>query len=91
MPMAIVMALTLMLTVAAQATPNEFTEKWTVIHAGTLLAVPGEEAKRRQSVIIAGGRIVEVRPGFVNSSTTGGGCQDATRRSLQQLCDAGAH
>ncbi len=73
MPMAIVMALTLMLTVAAQATPNGFTEKWTVIHAGTLLAVPGEEAKRRQSVIIAEGRIVEVRPGFVNSSTTGGG------------------
>jgi len=37
----------------------------TIIHAGRLLAVPGEEVRSRQSLIIDGDRIVEVRDGFV--------------------------
>ncbi len=36
----------------------------TVIHAGTLLAVPGEAPLSRQSVLVRDGRIVAVRPGF---------------------------
>lgn len=38
-----------------------------VIHAGRLLAEPGQPAKARQSVRIEGGRIVGVADGFVDS------------------------
>ena len=75
MPTTAVIALVLILTGTAQAAPTVAEGKWTVIHAGELLAVPGEEAKRQQSVIIRDGRIVEVRAGFVNPSTTGGGIE----------------
>jgi imidazolonepropionase-like amidohydrolase len=37
----------------------------TIIHAGTLLAVPGKSAASRQSVIVRDGRILEIRSGFV--------------------------
>lgn len=38
----------------------------TVIHAGTLLAVPGEAPKTEQSVIIENGKITDVRSGYVS-------------------------
>jgi imidazolonepropionase-like amidohydrolase len=41
-------------------------EPTTVIHAGTLLAVPGQSTRRNVSVVIRGRRIVEVREGFVD-------------------------
>jgi imidazolonepropionase-like amidohydrolase len=37
----------------------------TVIHAGTLLATPGERPVERQSIIISGGQITAVEDGFV--------------------------
>ena len=37
----------------------------TVIHAGTLLAVPGEKPKARQSVIVTGDKITAIQDGFV--------------------------
>lgn len=37
----------------------------TVIHAGTLLATPGERPVERQSIIISGGQITAVENGFV--------------------------
>lgn len=37
----------------------------TIIHAGTLLAVPGENPRTRQSVIVRNGVIAEIRQGFV--------------------------
>lgn len=37
----------------------------TIIHAGTLLAVPGESPQARRSVIVRHGKIVEIREGFV--------------------------
>ena len=40
-------------------------EAVTVIHAGNLLAVPGEAPRRNVSVIVRGARIGEVRDGFV--------------------------
>jgi imidazolonepropionase-like amidohydrolase len=46
-----------------------------VIHAGMLLAVPGEEAKARQTLIIRDGRIAEVRGGFVPVEDAGAGAQ----------------
>ena len=44
-----------------------------IIHAGTLLAVPGEAPATRQSVLIQDGKILEIRDGFVdaeNDTTT---------------------
>lgn len=38
----------------------------TVIHAGTLFAVPGEKPKSNQSIIVTGGRITGIEDGFVD-------------------------
>ena len=40
-------------------------EDVTVIHAGWLLAVPGEQPEREQSIIIRGERIEAVEDGYV--------------------------
>jgi imidazolonepropionase-like amidohydrolase len=39
-----------------------------LIHAGTLLAVPGERPARNQTVVVADGRIAEIRNGFADAS-----------------------
>lgn len=43
-----------------------------LIHAGTLLATPGEKPLEKQTVVVRGNRIVEVRPGFVPASQFSG-------------------
>ncbi len=40
-------------------------DHWLIVHAGTLLDVPGKAPKREQSIIIRNGRIEAVRAGFV--------------------------
>jgi len=50
-----------------------------VIHAGELLAVPGEAPKKNQTIVIEGGRVKEVRDGFVAASEFG---EDAERVDL---------
>lgn len=57
-------ALALTAPVYAQA-PAAAPEPVTVIHAGTLLAVPGRAPRREASVIVRGKRIEEVRDGFI--------------------------
>jgi len=42
-----------------------------IVHAGWLLAVPGEGPKRRQSLLIEAGRIVAVKPGFLTAADLG--------------------
>ncbi|MFT5351124.1 MAG: imidazolonepropionase-like amidohydrolase [Gammaproteobacteria bacterium] len=37
-----------------------------VIHAGTLLAVPGEAALKQQSVVIENGKVLRVEAGYIN-------------------------
>jgi imidazolonepropionase-like amidohydrolase len=51
---------------AQPAAPAAQPEAVTVIHAGTLLAVPGSAPRRNASVIVRGRRIAEVRDGFVD-------------------------
>jgi imidazolonepropionase-like amidohydrolase len=51
-------------TPPAVAQPQE--EPVTVIHAGTLLAVPGQPPRRNVSIVTRGRRIVEVRDGFID-------------------------
>ncbi|MEJ1964696.1 MAG: amidohydrolase family protein [Gammaproteobacteria bacterium] len=52
-------------SVAAPAEPN------VIIHAGSLLAVPGEPAKKNQTLVIRDGRIVAVRDGFISAAEAG--------------------
>lgn len=40
-----------------------------VIHAGQLLAVPGEKPRLKQSIIIKDGKIMEVRAGYVSANS----------------------
>ena len=43
-------------------------EQTTIIHAGTLLGVPGEAPQANQSITITGNRIVRVDDGFIEPS-----------------------
>jgi imidazolonepropionase-like amidohydrolase len=46
--------------------PAAQAEEVTVIHAGTLIAVPGQAPRRQASIIVRGRRIAEVRDGFAD-------------------------
>ena len=54
-------------TAADYFKPPEFSvpQGTTIIHAGTLLAVPGEAPEEQQSIVVRNGRIVEIRRGFI--------------------------
>jgi len=43
----------------------------TVIHAGTLLAVPGQAPRPKQSIVLSGNRIVSIEDGYIDPSTLG--------------------
>ncbi len=49
----------------------EEAEPTTVIHAGTLLAVPGQSPKTQQSIVLSGNRIVSIVDGFTDPATLG--------------------
>ena len=59
----IFLSLLLAATLAAGA------EHTTVIHAGTLLAVPGEAPKNRQSIVIEGNRITRIADGYISAAS----------------------
>ena len=71
MKFAIFLAATVAVTLSApaaaqpQAAPAR-SEATTVIHAGTLLASPGEQPRRNATIVVRGNRITEVRDGFVD-------------------------
>jgi imidazolonepropionase-like amidohydrolase len=56
-------------TAAEYFKPPEFSvpQGITVIHAGTLLAVPGEAPQARKSIIVQDGRISEIRDGYARA------------------------
>ena len=61
-------ATTLLLTntsVAKQANPYAPGKETIIIHAGTLLAVPGSSPKQKQTVEIRAGKIISVSPGYL--------------------------
>ena len=47
-------------------------EHTTIIHAGTLLAVPGNAPENNRSIIIEGGQITRVEDGFVDPANVSG-------------------
>ena len=50
-------------------------ESWTVIHTGTLLAVPGKAPRSERSIIVRNGRIESVQRGFADPASVGGGAR----------------
>ena len=42
-----------------------------IIHAGTLLAVPGKEPSEQQSIVIQNGKVVEIRDGYAGAADIG--------------------
>jgi imidazolonepropionase-like amidohydrolase len=59
-------AAALIIAAPAQAQAPDVQEPVTVIHAGTLLAVPGSAPRRQVSVVVHGRRILEVRDGYID-------------------------
>lgn len=57
--------------VAVGVTPVHAAEPIVIIHAGTLLAVPGHAAKTRQTLVVRGGRVAAVKDGFLGADTMG--------------------
>lgn len=55
-------------TLNAQQLPPKV-EQWSILHCGTLLAIPGEVPQEEVSIIVKDGRIVELRKGYVKSSS----------------------
>lgn len=64
-----VMSALLMAILAANAIAAEHT---TIVHAGTLLAIPGDAPNNKQSIIIEGNRITRVVNGFVPAASVSG-------------------
>ena len=60
----------LLLSVNCQLS-NAESQSNTIIHAGFLLAVPGEKLVKNQSIIISNGRIIAIEKGFVGSEKYG--------------------
>ena len=50
----------------------EDTPQVTIVHAGTLLATPGDEPTQQQSLVISEGKILEVRNGFIGPDDISG-------------------
>ena len=67
--MRFVMGVVLVMFSTANMIADEHT---TVIHAGTLLAIPGEAPEDKQSIIIEGKRIVRIEDGFVDPASVNG-------------------
>lgn len=61
----IIAALLLAAAPAALAQSAPVPKRATYIHAGTLLARPGEPARRQVTVVVRDGKVAEVRDGFV--------------------------
>ncbi len=66
----LVPAVALALTVATSPADLAAAEV-TVVHAGTLLAVPGEPPRQRQTIVVREGRISEVRDGLLGAAELG--------------------
>lgn len=50
-------------------------DHWLIVHAGTLLDVPGKAPREKQSIIIRNGRIEAVRAGFVAAAEIDGSAE----------------
>jgi imidazolonepropionase-like amidohydrolase len=74
-PRALCVALGLAVALVAASAPiamaQEAPDRLTIVHAGTLLAVPGEAPRVRQSLVVRNGRVERVEDGFLTASDLG--------------------
>ncbi len=56
---------------SASVASEERQDEITLIHAGTLLAVPGKPPENNQTLVVINARIVNVREGFLSASEVG--------------------
>ncbi len=56
------------IVVAAAAFVGDAEIERTLVHAGTLLAVPGDAPMKQQTLVIELGKITDIRPGFVEAT-----------------------
>jgi len=54
---------------ALDASPQQITERWYVLHCGALLQTPGQAPLAKVSLLVKGGRVQEVRSGFIDART----------------------
>lgn len=52
-------------------------ERWTIIHAGTLMTDADKPVQRNASIIVHNGKIDSIRPGFVAPSALGGAAPES--------------
>lgn len=64
--MKIVRVVGALILAAGMASPAFAADQWTVIHAGTLLAKPGEAPKATQTILVKNGIIESVQDGFAD-------------------------
>ena len=64
-----IICLTLALMMGSAELLADNAEPTTVIHAGSLLAIPGQAPQQQQSIFLSGNRIIEVQDGFVDVSS----------------------
>lgn len=69
----------LFLALLACAVYSAAAEDIAIVHAGRLLAVPGQEVKEAQSVVIRGGKITDVRSGYIDADAVNATGTDQVR------------
>ena len=74
------------LALAAAAPAEQELPDGLVIHAGTVIAVPGDEPLADKTIVVAGGRIAEIRDGFLDPAATAD--KDSPGPRLLDLRDA---
>ncbi len=79
-------AATLFAGLASGILMNAQAADYAIVHAGKLLATPGEAASERQSIVIKDGRIEKVMAGFVDAAGAGVSADDtATIHDLSAM------
>lgn len=58
-------------SISVDAQSDKQTDRWTIVHAGSLLSVPGQPPLERRSVVIKNDRIDHIAPGFETAESLG--------------------
>lgn len=66
-------------TAAAAFTAPSIAADLTIVHAGTLLAEPGEAPRKEQSVLIRDGKILDIRDGYIDAAAAGASAEESVK------------
>ena len=54
--------------IVASSSMTSFAAEWDIIHAGKLLAIPGQKVTTNQSIVLKDGKVYDVKDGFIDKS-----------------------